>query len=129
MDEVIERAAVKVGGVEIPAAAIAAEAQNHPAPDAATAWTEASEALAIRQLLLAEAECRAGQSTACVADADRVLAASPDNVMDDSLVRSPPSATRAGSIPSNPALSCTHRMLTPGAGGVCRKRGPQLRVD
>src|SRR3546814_8691573 len=29
---------------------------NHPAPDAATAWTEAAEALAIRQLLLAEAE-------------------------------------------------------------------------
>jgi len=56
MDDVIERAAVRVGGVEIPAAAIAAEAQNHPAPDAATAWTEAAEALAIRQLLLAEAE-------------------------------------------------------------------------
>src|SRR3546814_867669 len=56
MDEVIDRAAVRVGGVEIPAAAIAAEAQNHPAPDAATAWTEAAEALAIRQLLLAEAE-------------------------------------------------------------------------
>lgn len=56
MDEVIERAAVRVGGVEIPTAAIAAEAQNHPAPDAATAWTEAAEALAIRQLLLAEAE-------------------------------------------------------------------------
>ncbi|MBN8816597.1 MAG: hypothetical protein J0J06_14265 [Sphingomonas sp.] len=31
-------------------------------------------------LLLAEAECRAGQPAACVADADRVLAASPDNV-------------------------------------------------
>lgn len=56
MDEVIERAAVRVGGVEIPAAAIAAEAQNHPAPDAATAWTQAAEALVIRQLLLAEAE-------------------------------------------------------------------------
>src|SRR3546814_8111533 len=35
---------------------IAAEAKTHPAPDAATAWTEAAEALAIRQLLLAEAE-------------------------------------------------------------------------
>lgn len=31
-------------------------------------------------LLLAEAECRAGQAPACIADADRVLAASPDNV-------------------------------------------------
>lgn len=56
MDDVIERAAVRVGGVEIAPAAIAAEAQNHPAPDAATAWREAAEALAIRQLLLAEAE-------------------------------------------------------------------------
>ena len=55
MDDVVERAAVRVGGVEIPAAAIAAEAQNHPAPDATTAWNEAAEALAIRQLLLAEA--------------------------------------------------------------------------
>lgn len=52
----MERAAVRVGGVEIPAAAIAAEAQNHPALDVGTAWTEAAEALAIRQLLLAEAE-------------------------------------------------------------------------
>ena len=56
MDEVIERAAVRVGGVEIPPAAIAAEVQNHPAPDAESAWSEAAEALAIRQLLLAEAD-------------------------------------------------------------------------
>lgn len=56
MDEVIERSIVRVGGVEIPRAAIAAEAQNHPAPDAATAWRDAAEALAIRQLLLAEAD-------------------------------------------------------------------------
>ncbi len=56
MDDVIERVAVQVGGVEITPAAIAAEAQNHPAPDAAAAWQAAAEALAIRQLLLAEAE-------------------------------------------------------------------------
>lgn len=56
MGEVIECAAVRVGGVEIPPAAIAAEAQNHPASDAASAWIAAAEALAIRQLLLAEAE-------------------------------------------------------------------------
>ena len=56
MAEVIERTAVMVGGVEIPPADIAAEAQNHPAPDADTAWHEAAKALAIRQLLLAEAD-------------------------------------------------------------------------
>jgi peptidyl-prolyl cis-trans isomerase C len=42
--------------VEISAAAIAAEAQNHPASDAAQAWAAAAEALAIRQLLLDEAD-------------------------------------------------------------------------
>jgi nitrate reductase gamma subunit len=47
---------VMVGGREIPAAAIAAEAQHHPAPDAAAAWNAAAEALAVRQLLLDEAE-------------------------------------------------------------------------
>jgi peptidyl-prolyl cis-trans isomerase C len=56
MADTLERAAVRVGGVEIPAAAIAAEAQNHPAADADAAWTAAAEALAIRQLLLAEAD-------------------------------------------------------------------------
>lgn len=48
--------AVIVGGREIPSAAIAAEAQHHPAPDAAAAWNAAAEALAVRQLLLDEAE-------------------------------------------------------------------------
>lgn len=59
MDDVLEHAAVRVGGVEIPPAAIAAEAQNHPAPDAAAAWRAAAEALVIRQLLLSEADRRA----------------------------------------------------------------------
>jgi peptidyl-prolyl cis-trans isomerase C len=58
MDEVMERAAVVIGGIEIPAAAIAVEVQNHPAADAESAWHEAAEALAIRQLLLAEADRR-----------------------------------------------------------------------
>ncbi|WP_374526725.1 peptidylprolyl isomerase [Novosphingobium sp.] len=47
---------VIVGGREIPAAAIAAEAQHHPAPDAEAAWQAAAQALAVRQLLLDEAE-------------------------------------------------------------------------
>ena len=47
---------VLVGGREIPAEAIAAEAQNHPAPSAEAAWGAAAEALAVRQLLVDEAE-------------------------------------------------------------------------
>jgi peptidyl-prolyl cis-trans isomerase C len=47
---------VMVGGREIPAAAIAAEAQNHPASSAEAAWAAAAEALAVRQLLIDEAE-------------------------------------------------------------------------
>lgn len=47
---------VIVGGREIPVADIAVEAQNHPAPSAEAAWTAAAEALAIRQLLVDEAE-------------------------------------------------------------------------
>lgn len=47
---------VRVNGVEILPEAIAAEIQHHPAPDAETAWIEAARALAIRELLLQEAE-------------------------------------------------------------------------
>jgi peptidyl-prolyl cis-trans isomerase C len=47
---------VTVGGRDIPETAIAAEAQHHPAPDAASARTAAARALAVRQLLLDEAE-------------------------------------------------------------------------
>lgn len=56
MAEVLDRPRVAVNGREIPAAAIAAEAQHHPAPDAEAAWTAAAEALAVRQLLLDEAD-------------------------------------------------------------------------
>lgn len=47
---------VIVGGREIPEAAIAAEVQHHPAPDAESARAAAARALAVRQLLLEEAE-------------------------------------------------------------------------
>lgn len=40
----------------VPAEAVAAEAQNHPSDDRETAWAAATEALAVKALLLAEAE-------------------------------------------------------------------------
>lgn len=86
MDDVIERAAVRVGEVAIPPAAIAAEAQNHPAPDAASAWTEAAEALAVRQLLLAEAE-RIGIEGGGRCDAQGRLLAADDARIDALLER------------------------------------------
>lgn len=46
---------VRVNGVEIAPEAIAREIQHHPAPDAASAWTGAARALALRELLLQEA--------------------------------------------------------------------------
>jgi peptidyl-prolyl cis-trans isomerase C len=46
---------VRVDGVEITAAEIAAEMQHHPAAEAAAAWHAAAEALVVRRLLLAEA--------------------------------------------------------------------------
>lgn len=44
-----------VNGTEIPNDAIAAEAQNHPADNPDEAWSEAARALAIKTLLLTEA--------------------------------------------------------------------------
>jgi peptidyl-prolyl cis-trans isomerase C len=49
-------APVRVNGKEIPAQSIADEAQLHPAPDAAAAWEAAARALAVRELLLQEAQ-------------------------------------------------------------------------
>lgn len=60
---------VAVNGREIPASDIAAETQHHPAPDAASAWTAAAEALVIRQLLLDEAG-RLGVDGAGLADSE-----------------------------------------------------------
>ena len=47
---------ILVGGTEIAATAIAAEAQNHPSDSPEAAWAAAAEALAVRQLLLNEAD-------------------------------------------------------------------------
>ncbi|MDT9600882.1 peptidylprolyl isomerase [Sphingosinicella rhizophila] len=47
---------VRVNGVDIEPEAIAQEIQHHPAPDAETAWVEAARALAVRELLLQEAQ-------------------------------------------------------------------------
>ncbi|NNC71281.1 MAG: peptidylprolyl isomerase [Sphingomonadaceae bacterium] len=47
---------IRVNGAEIPAAAIAAEAQNHPSDNPDAAWSAAVEALAVKMLLLAEAD-------------------------------------------------------------------------
>ena len=47
--------AVRVNGTVIEPEAIAEEAQQHPAPDPASAWRAAARALAIRELLLQEA--------------------------------------------------------------------------
>ncbi|HMT43135.1 MAG TPA: peptidylprolyl isomerase [Chakrabartia sp.] len=66
---------IAVNGREIDEAAIAAEAQHHPAPDAETAWQAAAEALVVRRLLLDEAD-RLGIGAAALQDAEgRPLAA------------------------------------------------------
>jgi peptidyl-prolyl cis-trans isomerase C len=52
----------------IPAEAIAAEAQNHPAETPESAWTAAAEALAVKALLLAEAD-RLGVTARPIKDA------------------------------------------------------------
>jgi peptidyl-prolyl cis-trans isomerase C len=46
---------VRLDGIEIPAAEIAAEMQHHPAATAEAAWHDAAEALVLKRLLLAEA--------------------------------------------------------------------------
>ncbi len=56
MSQLSEAAALTMNGTEIPAEAIAAEAQNHPADNPEMAWSEAARALAIKTLLLTEAE-------------------------------------------------------------------------
>ncbi|MCF6595257.1 hypothetical protein, partial [Escherichia coli] len=49
---------VRLDGVEIPAAEIAAEMQHHPANEAEATWHSAAEAVVLRRLLLAEASHR-----------------------------------------------------------------------
>lgn len=69
MVDVHDRPRVAVNDREVPAAAIAAEAQHHPAADARSAWCAAADALAVRQLLLDEAE-RLGISGTGATDAE-----------------------------------------------------------
>jgi peptidyl-prolyl cis-trans isomerase C len=63
------RVPVTVNGVEIPYADITREVQFHPAPSPAEAWMAASRALAVRTLLLQEAD-RLGLTPQPVSDAD-----------------------------------------------------------
>lgn len=60
---------ISVNGVVIPRAAIAREAQNHPAPKPIEAWLAAARALVVRELLLQEAR-RLGIAPSPIADAD-----------------------------------------------------------
>lgn len=71
---------IMVGGREIPAAAIAAEAQNHPAPDAEGALHAAARALVIRQLLLDEADRLGIAATGRSDDAGRALTEEDDRI-------------------------------------------------
>jgi len=73
---------VRVNGVDIDPEAIAQEIQHHPAPDADTAWTEATRALVVRELLLQEArrlgldpEPEADEAGRMESDEDGVIAA------------------------------------------------------
>lgn len=66
--------AISVNGAEIPAAAIAAEAQNHPSDNPETAWTAAAEALAVKTLLLAEADRLGVEASVIEDDKGRTLA-------------------------------------------------------
>ena len=72
---------VLVNGVEITPEAIAEEIQHHPAPDAETAWIEAARALAIRELLLQEAQRRNVAAEPLADEAGRMEAE------DDAIVR------------------------------------------
>jgi len=56
MTKAAPTAVLAVNGTEISHEAIAAEAQNHPSDNPDEAWSEAARALAIKTLLLAEAD-------------------------------------------------------------------------
>jgi peptidyl-prolyl cis-trans isomerase C len=71
---------VRVNGVEILPEDIAQEIQHHPAPDAETAWREAARALAIRELLLQEAEAL-GVLADAEPDQDGLMATADDAVI------------------------------------------------
>tara|TARA_R110002073_G_scaffold3635_4_gene23955 strand:- start:9505 stop:10335 length:831 start_codon:yes stop_codon:yes gene_type:complete len=71
---------VSVNGVVIPAKAIAAETQHHPARRPEAAWQAAAEALVIREALLQAARAR-GIEAPAVADADPVKEVEEDAVI------------------------------------------------
>lgn len=73
MADLLDRPAVRVGGTEIPAAAIAAEMQNHPSADAEDAWQKAARALVVRDLLLGEAMRLGVEPRACHDEDGRAL--------------------------------------------------------
>lgn len=60
---------IVVNGTVIPAAAIAAEMQHHPAPDAMAAWESAARALVVRRLLLDAAAPAEGEDEEAAVDA------------------------------------------------------------
>ena len=63
------RVPVTVNGVEIPYSEITREVQHHPAPTPADAWQAAAHALAVRAMLLTEAD-RLGLQPEPVSDTD-----------------------------------------------------------
>lgn len=85
--------AIRVDGVEIPESAILREAQNHPARNPGEALRAAATALAIRQLLLNEAE-RLGFAKKGVAEADG--SGTPDDAAIQLLLDSEVTAPKAG---------------------------------
>jgi len=72
---------VSVNGVVIPAQAIAAETQHHPAHRPEAAWQAAAEALVIREALLQAARAR-GVTVAAASDGDAVR-----DVEEDALIQ------------------------------------------
>ena len=84
MTEASQAPVLTVNGVEISTQAIAAEAQNHPADNPDEAWTEASRALTIKTLLLAEADRLAIEAPLFDDDKGRTLA--PDDARIEALL-------------------------------------------
>jgi peptidyl-prolyl cis-trans isomerase C len=88
---------VTVNGVEISAAAIANEAQNHPAPPGkpGLAWRAAARALALREVLLQEARARGLQPNA------REIVPGQVETADEALIRA---LLESGITPDEPDL-------------------------
>ncbi len=89
---------VSVNGVVVARAAIAREAQNHPAPKPIIAWQEAARALALRELMLQEAR-RVGVTAEPAVDAQGRR-----ETEDEALIRA--LAEREVTVPEADADSC-----------------------